>query len=462
MSAADDTPPAPESAPDAEPSPVERELILDLNFVPAWARKPPSATSYFQGRGEGGGARREDRFGGGGRDRGRPGGGAPRGGPPGGGPGGAGARRGPDDRRRTEPRRHDSLPPRSFRPEPEAPPLPLEIRFLPDDRQLAGLIKRMRGAGRAYPLAELVSLFLSNPDACRVKLESLSEAHRIWQCKVCGMIALDRPAMESHLADEHFAEAFDQEQHTGEAPTGNFVCVARCGLSGVLLGPPNHNTYTERIQEVHRARYAHMPLAEYRRHIETLHDAEQIEAWKESSRTQTLFRRKGAPAESAALKWSVATDLFLRECAPAMMRLAAHASLPASLARKARDERLTRALAAAWNRECRHPRALPLALQGALRGRHFYSFRAGQGERFITAIEPAPLNPAHAIDAIRDVLTMLREKPGCTRTELVEALRPGHTPESPEAADILKPLGWLVERGHIIEFYNGTLAVPRQ
>jgi hypothetical protein len=426
-----------------------RELVLALNFVPDWARKPPSASTYFQHDDRGGPRRdRGDR-----NDRGPRRDGGPRrpGGPP-------------DRRREGGPNRHGATADRPQRSTYEPPrreaPIPFEIRFLPDERQLAGLVKRMRASRRAYPLPELVSLFLSNPDACRVKLEATSAEHRLWQCQACGMVALDRPAMEEHLMREHFGEAFETETRTIEPPTGNFVCVARCGLSGTLIGPPNHNTYASRVEELHRTRFAHMPLLEYRRHIETVHDAALIDQWKEECRTVTLYRRKGAPAEADAMKWSAAVDLFLREFAPDMMRLATHASLPAPLARRAQDARLTQALAAAWNRECRSPRALPIALQGALRGRHFHTFRAGEGVRFVTAIPPAPLDPARAIESIRAVLTFLRESPGCTRAQLLETLRPGIAPDRPEAAEILSPLSWLIERGHIIEFYNGTLSVP--
>ena len=41
----------PQEAPNASPtSVVDRELVLTLNFVPAWARQPPSATSFYRER----------------------------------------------------------------------------------------------------------------------------------------------------------------------------------------------------------------------------------------------------------------------------------------------------------------------------------------------------------------------------------------------------------------------------
>jgi hypothetical protein len=39
-------------------------------------------------------------------------------------------------------------------------------------------------------------------------------------------------------------------------------------------------------------------------------------------------------------------------------------------------------------------------------------------------------------------------------------LCPGETQDSPVALEALAPLRWLVEKGHVIEFFNGTLSVP--
>jgi len=432
-----------------------RELVLELNFVPAWARQPPGATSFFRDRPERAGPSRDrqgDRSGdrrperAGARPARREGAPAPR-----------------------DPRHPDRDRPSGARtaaryaqaPAPvREPPLPLHVRFFPEERQLSAVVKRIRATKRAYPLMQIVGLFLANPRACRVKMESDSADLRLFQCTTCGMVALTRQALDNHLLRDHLADAFAVEEIESAPPTGNFVCVARCRLSGTLLGPPNHNSYAEKVDEVYRSGYTHLTPTEFRRSIETLHDAALIEEWKAASCKQTLYRRKDAPADAPALKRPAAAEAFLKEFAPAMVKSAAQVSLPAELAHRSGDPRLSQALDAAWNRECRSPRSLPLAILGALRGRHLHLFRAGAGERFVTFVDPVPLDPARTIDSIREVLTFLRQKPGCTRAQLLADLRPDATVDSPEAAAILSPFAWLIERGHIIEFHDGTLAVP--
>jgi hypothetical protein len=91
---------------------------------------------------------------------------------------------------------------------------------------------------------------------------------------------------------------------------------------------------------------------------------------------------------------------------------------------------------------------------------HLFLFKAGGGITFVTPIHPHALAPEHAIAPIREVLEFLHAHPGCTRQQLLDGLRPGAAADSPEVVAVLNPLRWLIDRGHVIEFFNGTLAVP--
>jgi hypothetical protein len=99
-------------------------------------------------------------------------------------------------------------------------------------------------------------------------------------------------------------------------------------------------------------------------------------------------------------------------------------------------------------------------MRAAFRHLHLHTFKAGKNINFVTAVKPDPIPPDAAVDSIREVLEFLANHPGSTRQQLVEGLRPGAEKDSPEAHEILNPIRWLVEKGHIIEFFNGTLSVP--
>ena len=122
-----------------------------------------------------------------------------------------------------------------------------------------------------------------------------------------------------HLFDIHlifiaFDERFEKAEVESAPPTGDFVVMARCGLSGTLLAPPNHHSYAARVREVRQALYPAMGEEQYRQRIESVRDPALIEQWKASCCRQTVYRLKqpeGA-APGADLSRADAESLFVR------------------------------------------------------------------------------------------------------------------------------------------------------
>ena len=449
--------------------PVEEDLILELNFIPEWARKPP-VPGYFDAPDEKTGRPdrrgRSDQHGRRGRSDGR------------------GRMDRPDAARkpkeaisseRTFRRPDASRKPkeavssertfrRPVRAVPErVPSLPLKVSFLPDQKRLAGVVRRISAARLSYPLVDLAYLFLTKPKSCHVKLEADDRSGlHLYQCKLCRMTASDSDVLVRHIVKDHLEDYFRKEEVIVDPPSGQFVCIARCRLSGILLGPPNHHSYAAKVNEVHGARYAHMSMEEYKKNIEMIHDPELIEKWKEESRKQIFyFSRKEADSEHR-LKLADVEAFMLKDVVPALMQKERRVILPVETARKIEDMPLLRCVREAWAKESKTFITLSFALSGAFHHMDLYLFRAGRGSNFVSSTCPSPLNPDYVVDSIREVLTYLREHPGCSRVDLVKGIRSGVDMDSPEAGKVLAPLSWLVEKGHIIEFFNGALAVPIQ
>src|SRR5207244_11767666 len=75
-----------------------------------------------------------------------------------------------------------------------------------------------------------------------------------------------------------------------EPITGNFTNVARCRLSGTLLGPTNHHDYQRRLRNLYEQRFnRRMSFADYQRQIQIVTDSAEIEKWKEDARKVTTF-----------------------------------------------------------------------------------------------------------------------------------------------------------------------------
>jgi hypothetical protein len=343
------------------------------------------------------------------------------------------------------------------------PLLPVEVSFFPDRKQLSALVRQITASRKAYPLLDVAGLFMDKPEFYNVKVEGVrgGPAVELWQCATCKQVATDRRTVETHAFEAHGDEYLVREETETEEPAGNFTCVGRCGLSGVLLGPPNHHSYQEKVQELHRTRYAHLPLDAYRAKIEMVRDEAAVAQWKQECRKRTVYRIKTpTDGQNEPMTWTQARDCFMTNFATKLVESGRRAVLPASVARVTPDSRLLQAMRGAWDRERRFPRSLLFSLRTALKHMGLYVFKAGQGISFVNHTRPVPLDPERAVDAIRAVLIHLREHPGSTREELVRELRPGSEKDSPEAREILSPLRWLIERGHIIEFFNGRLSVP--
>jgi hypothetical protein len=427
-------------------SPADQSLGMELNFVPERARKPPQQAHYYSDKPARGQSRPRDRDR---RDR-----------PPQGRQQGRPQRR-PQDRNAPRRPEHASRDRRRERPT-VLPPPPVNVRFLPDQRQLSTLVKKIRATGRAYPVVDMAYLFLSNPTTCDVRIEVRADVSdvKILQCGKCGTVAMDRASLLAHVIDVHAPDHFDKEEQVSDPPAGKFVCVVRCGLSGILLGPPNHHSYEAKALEVHRTRYPNMPFSEYRDKGEQVHDEDVIEKWKEEFRTQTVYRMKGS-TETEPMTWREVEVYMDKHVAPDLIRSGRRCDVNAAVAKDIKDQGLRGAVNAAWRAESAFPRHLSGALKGAFRHGQLYMFNAGRRRHtFVTATRPAPLGKVNVVESIREVITFIEEHPGCSRKDLLEGLRPGSAPDSPEARSTLSPLSWLTERGHIIEFFDDALAVP--
>jgi len=416
----------------------QNDVTLDLNFVPQWARKPPGENHYSKKEYSAERPRRrDDRRGGPRRDDRRDG--RPR--PP------RQDRR--DDRRDDRPR-----PPRETIKE-----LPLTISFLPEQKRLASLVKQIHHSRRAYPLMDLANLLVHDAEGYLVKIEGNKETPKfeLFQCKRCKAVATSEEMMVLHIKSKHLTDYYEKEEIETEPPTGSFPGVARCRKTGILLGPPNHHSYTEKVNEVHQARFAHMSLDEYKRNIDIVREEELVEQWKEECRKKTVYKLKSDPeAEAVDLKKA---EIDFAKKVPSLYEMTHRAIVPSKIAQHLDDRNITHAIRQVWSKESRFPLSMSFAMRAAFRHMHLYLFKAGK-INFVTHIKPHPVRPEDTIPSIADVLMFLKENPGSTRMNLLEVLHPSLDPKSKEAKDALQPLGWLIERGHIIEFFNGTLSVP--
>jgi hypothetical protein len=283
-------------------SPDLTAIDLSLSFAPAWAKETDSTERL---------ARLADKHG---RQEERPERGRDR----------LGKRR--DDNRR-EPRRDRNDKGRPVRGDrrmgggredrreterpPERTPLPSvtgwALQFLPDRHGVEGLARQIKTSAKTYPLFDLARLVLEKSERYVVEFKRTEEnATPIFQLKTDGTLWLSERDAIAHALAAQIDKFYRREQVTVDAPKGIFPCVAVCGMSGALLGPPNYHDYQSKLLRLHAERFAHVPLEVYKSRIRMERSEEMVQKWKDEQSVRDEFlpienagtQRKVKPAES--------------------------------------------------------------------------------------------------------------------------------------------------------------------
>ncbi|MEO8440456.1 MAG: hypothetical protein ABI540_09570 [Spartobacteria bacterium] len=437
--------------------------LFDLKFLPAWVKESPNENRYADFAGEDnvapGSRDRRDRDRGGGDQRER----RPR--PPRGGPergrDGRDARdrnRRPAGPRPTEERRPEAMP---------SAPLPVvEVRFLPDRRVLENVLAQIKAGHLAYSVFSLARMFLDKPERYDVHLKA--ESATLFQLGENGPVASDRRVLENGAFLDQRENFYKTEVTQSEPIKGNFTSVARCRLSGTLLGPTNHHAYQPQLRSLYEQRFSRrMSFQDYQRQIEIVTDPAMVERWKEEARSVTTYTtlQEDPPVifQSAA-----ETERHFRQTyLPGLIKDQAELSLDGVVSRQLPDRSLGRVIEEAWAQDFRSPTKMMQEMIGSFRQSALHIFRHRKGMLFVSPVRPRPFaGQTSALSAaVAAILGALKEKPGINRKQLLDAL-PDDGATEPEAAEkrklaLASNLHWLISEGYVIEFNDGALDLPR-
>lgn len=255
----------------SEASPEKGQIDLSgLNFGPAWAKeggKDSSRKKKFSGE------RRSDQRGGGGRDD-----------------------------RKSKPRNQRSPRDSKFskdRPQRERKPrqafVPAEAgvkaSIMPIEEGVDNLAKEITASGRTQSVFDLARIVLGARERFKVMFTKNGEnGKELFQCTHDDAVFLTEEECQSYAASaEWLTTLYTPQEEEVEAPAGNFQNVAKCGFSGELLGPTSFHGYQEKLVEIHRERFSHMSLEDYKRRIVSESGEEVVEQWRESMKKRTVY-----------------------------------------------------------------------------------------------------------------------------------------------------------------------------
>ena len=431
--------------------------LLDLKFLPAWLKETPDKNAYADYLGEeevrerpreGRGFERHRE-----RDR----------------------QRGPKKPRRPErargPRAHEGEPGSEAR-SPEqrgaalaAPRVPLKIRFVPDGRIMENVLAQIKAGHLAYSVFSLARMFLDKPERYDVALTS--EGDPFFQLGEHGQVSTDRRIVEGTAFLETRDDFYQRETSQSEPIKGNFTAIARCRLSGTLLGPTNYHAYQAQLRNLYEQRFSRrMSFPDYQRQIEIVTDPEAVERWKEESRKVTTYNTLQEEAPLSFPSSAEAERHFRQTYLPSLVRSATQATVDGVVSRRLADRSLSRAIEDAWAQEFRSPARMMQELSGAFRHNALQIFRHRKGMLFVTPIRARPFTHGSSSlsSSVAGILEALAASPGMNRRQLLDKLQPESLAEEEREKRKLmlaSDLHWLVSEGHVIEFNDGVLDLPR-
>jgi hypothetical protein len=476
----------------------DNEFDLEKLFLPAWAQEEPSSAKYakYEGREERTeerrdrrGPRRRDTPPGARRDGGRPS--QDRRGPPGGertGPRTTGA-----DRYDRGERRGPQGAPRERR-EPPAPLAEINITLVPEEKGVESLARQIKMTGRAYPLFDIAQMILQKPEryAASFSVKKNPEGQPVQPLFVCALddsLWLSEDEAVSHVLRKHFATFYQAERTATEPPKGKYTFVAQCGMSGIVLGPPNYHDYQNQLRKLHAERFSRMPFDIYKARVKIVRDEEVVKKWVEDQSWKTEYLCLNMP-EAARLASMEAVEQHFRENHKAnIIKQVETYTLSGTAARSLRSPELTRLFRTIWEDQRRFPLQIATVLSQQFAGHGLQFFKVNKSITHVSVARPHYLDLAltPVSDGVKKIVDYVNANPKCTRRKLMEVLAPSPPPAPPIATPTVAQVGattepqapqsptptpeqnaligdlhWLIHQGHVIEFANGTLDTAKK
>ena len=339
------------------------------------------------------------------------------------------------------------------------------IRFLPRQSVFENVVAQIKSGPVAYSLFVLARLFLEKPGRYEVRLTAKTEAP-LYQLGENGGISVDREFLERNAF--RFAQRDFYEVNVVESDPikGSFSNVARCRLSGTVLGPTNHHAYQPQLRGLYEQRFSRrMSFADYQRQIEIVNDPAVVEGWKEEARKITTYTTL---REQPPLTFSSAAETerhFRSHYFPALVHDVEDVTVGGTSSRSLADRVLNRAIEQAWVRETRSPSNIMQELASRLRQNGLHVFRHRRGMLFVSPIrvrafvhEQAAVSPL--VNAIFQAVTATA---GINRKQLFETLTGNGASKDaePRRLALASDLRWLISEGYVVEFNDGSLDLPR-
>jgi hypothetical protein len=497
----------------------ETDLDLEKLFLPAWAQESANTSNRYakftgtegerrgdRDRGESRGPRpprRDGGFGGGGGGRGPGGPGGPgtgrrpegarrEGGPSRGGPGPRSGGFSRDDRREPMERR-----------EPPQPLPEINAAIVPDEKGVESMARQVKMTGRAFPLFDIAFLIIQKPERYAIRFTTRKNAQGqvaqpLFHCALDETVWLSEEEAVAHVLQKHFATFYQAEKIAAEPPKGVYTFVGQCGLSGVILGPPNYHDYQTKLRKLHAERFARMPFEMFKSRVKIVRDEAVVKQWVEELSWKTEYICLNVP-EPLKLGSREEVEAHFRVTHKDTIIKAVESHVVSGMAARSLRGGLGRVVNQLLADQRRFPMQIATSLSQAFAHQGLQFFKVNKTVTHVAVARPHYLDlettPVSA--GVKRIVDFINATPKTNRRKLMEALAPtpaapvapaapAPAPETPAAEGATAPatpaapaapvqaeptpeqtalisdLHWLIHQGHVIEFANGQMETAKK
>jgi hypothetical protein len=290
----------------------------------------------------------------------------------------------------------------------------------------------------------------------------------------------------AHVLKNHFATFYQAERTAIEPPKGKYTFVAQCGLSGVILGPPNHHDYQNQLRKLHAERFSRMPFDVFKSRVKIVKDEEVVKKWVEEQSFKTEYTVLNVPEPLKLPSMEEVEKHFRAVHKDTIIKSVESHTVAGVPSRSLRSRELQRLVRNDWDRQCYFPLQLATKLCQLFASRGLQFFKVNKTITHVGVARPQflDLETTPVSENIKRIVGFINTNPKCTRRKLIETLAPSPAvieikPEAPaegvaakipaaaaeptpEQNALIADLHWLIHQGHVLEFADGRMDTAKK
>ena len=405
----------------------------------------------------------------------------------------------PDERRgRFSGRREERKP---------LPPLPeVDVQLIPESIVVETLARQIRQSGRAYPLFEIAHIILKRPERLEVAYSTIKKNGQVVQplyfCSLDRTLWFSEDEAMEYVLKNHFSDFYETQKIPIEGPKGTYTFVAQCGMSGEVFGPPNLHDYQNKICKFHAERFPNVPFDIYKSRIRIVKDPEVIEKWKEQMSFSQQYNCLQVPDPLVLQDMPSVREHFRQTHLASVIQKVDTISLTNADIKKQPNHLVSVLYRRLLEEQKRFPLKLVTTLSQKFAAHALQFFKINKTVTHVCISRPHYLDveSTSVSENVKKIMGYVATHPDCKRADIYKELVPGYeesvanmpeakvaesnpnvTPEQETSGDaaaktetsasnlptevasalanLNSDLHWLVQCGHIIEFYKGNIQV---